>query len=245
MAFEVDFLQAGESNGDAICIRYDTSPGYFHVQVVDGGFVDTGERIIEHIDTCYQPLARHKIRIADVVLTHMDDDHAGGLLKVVQNYAVANLWMNRPWHFVSGIGGVFHGGFTNAGLIKRIRDMNPNMVALEELARARGIPIWSAFQGTRIGPFTVLAPSLGRFIPLIPDMDRTPQSYTPTPSVLNPFYGLGLGLSPVPIRPARRWSPRHSRLGRLRRLARTPIPRRRRTKAPSCSWQTLKVTASS
>jgi len=88
MAYEVDFLQAGDSNGDAICIRYDLPPGQFGVHVVDGGFVDTGNRIIAHIDTYYQPLASQGIRIAHMVLSHMDDDHAGGLLRGMQHYAV-------------------------------------------------------------------------------------------------------------------------------------------------------------
>jgi beta-lactamase superfamily II metal-dependent hydrolase len=192
MAFEIDFLQAGSSNGDAICIRYDSSPGRFKVQVVDGGFADTGDRIIDHLDTCFQPRTNHKLNIADVVLSHMDNDHAGGLLKVLKYYPVANLWMNRPWLYVGGVIDAFHGSYTDTGLIRRIRDMNPNLVALEELAIARGIPIWSAFQGTRIGPFTVLAPRISRYMSLIPDMDRTPQPYK-TPALTNALFGV-----PVP-----------------------------------------------
>jgi len=156
--------------------------------VVDGGFADTGDRIIDHIDTHYQPLTNHRLRIADVVLSHMDNDHAGGLLKVLEYYPVANLWMNRPWLFVGGVADAFHRRYTDAGLVRDIRDMNPNLVALEELAMAKGIPIRSAFQGTRIGPFTVLAPSLSRFIGLIPDMGRTPQAYR-TPALANALHG--------------------------------------------------------
>jgi hypothetical protein len=190
MAFEVDFLQAGDSNGDAICIRYDTQPGYFRVLIVDGGFADTGDRIIAHIETCYQPCARDRIRVDDMVVTHTDNDHAGGLLRVMRYYEVRNLWMNRPWLYAGGIINAFHGNFTHAGLAERIKDMNPNLVALEELATARGIPIRDAFQGTQIGPFTVLAPTFTRFMRLLTDMDRTPESYAPTPSAFNPFNAL-------------------------------------------------------
>jgi len=177
MAYEIDFLRPGDSNGDAICIRYETEPGYFRVHVVDGGFVDTGDKIIEHIDKYYQPHADKKIVINHMVLSHADNDHAGGLLKVMEEYEVGTLWMNRPWLYAQEVIDSFHGNFTDDGLIERIREMNAQSVALEELAARKGTKVEPAFQGTQIGSFTVLAPTQQRYITSIPDMGRTPQSY--------------------------------------------------------------------
>ncbi|MCA1530802.1 hypothetical protein [Bradyrhizobium yuanmingense] len=48
---------------------------------------------------------------------------------------------------------------------------------MENIAARRGITIRAPLQVARIGPFTVLAPSRERYIKLIPDLDKTPQSY--------------------------------------------------------------------
>jgi beta-lactamase superfamily II metal-dependent hydrolase len=42
----------------------------------------------------------------------------------------------------------------------------------------RGIPVYEAFQGGRIGQFTVLAPSRARYLRLLPDFDKTPERKT-------------------------------------------------------------------
>lgn len=159
-------------------IRYDTEPGYFRIHVVDGGFVDTGDKIIEFLEKYYKPRSGQKqVTIQNMVLSHADNDHAGGLLKVLEKYPVGTLWMNRPWLYAQEVIDSFHGNFTDDGLIKRIRDMNAQSVALEELAIKKKTKIEPAFQGAQIGNFTVLAPNKQRYIASIPAMGRTPQSY--------------------------------------------------------------------
>lgn len=176
MPFEIDFLRAGDSNGDAIIVKYgETKNGSFSLNLIDGGFTDTGDQIITHIKQHYA----EKAKIANVVLSHADNDHACGLIKVLEHedFTFFDLWMNRPWDYVDDVIDSFHGAYTREGLIKKMREMHPYLVEMEKVAAARGITIRAPLQGAQIGPFTVLAPSRERYIKLIPDLDKTPQSY--------------------------------------------------------------------
>jgi beta-lactamase superfamily II metal-dependent hydrolase len=76
-SYEIDFLPVEtDKSGDAIAIRY-TVNGATAVHVVDGGYLDTGEALVEHLSTLYG--------VGHVVLTHPDQDHANGLRKVVES----------------------------------------------------------------------------------------------------------------------------------------------------------------
>lgn len=172
MPYEIDFLPVGESNGDAICMRYGPIGGPYTIHVVDGGFVGTGDILVDHIITYYGDPAH----IDHVVLSHADQDHAGGLVAVLEHFSVGCLWMNRPWLYAQELIDRFHGNYTVPGLQKRIREMNPHLVALEEIALRRGFPIKDAFAGSRIGSFYVLAPRKQTYIDLLPDFTRTPDA---------------------------------------------------------------------
>jgi hypothetical protein len=173
MDYEIDVLNVGDSNGDAICTRYGT-PEAFRVQVIDGGFADTADTVLGHIDDHY---GRNRL-IDDIVLSHADNDHACGLLDVLRYSDTRNLWMNRPWLYVAQIIDSFHGNWTLAGLIQEIKDNHPYLMEMEDIARTRGIPIHPVFAGARIGAcFTVLAPTQQRYVSLLPDLGKTPQSY--------------------------------------------------------------------
>lgn len=168
--YEVDFLPVGKSNGDAITVRYDTPDGVM-VHVVDGGYSDTGTKIVEHIRNYYG----ENYHISHMVLSHADNDHATGLVEVMKQMTIKNLWMNRPWLFAEETVQYFDPRFGVEGLIKRMREMHPYLVELEELAAKQGTKIHDVFQGAQIGNFTVLAPSRDRYIRLIPDLGKTPQ----------------------------------------------------------------------
>jgi beta-lactamase superfamily II metal-dependent hydrolase len=174
--FEVDFLPVGDSNGDAICIQYtaDANGGVF-VHVVDGGFANTGERIVEHIRTYYG----RGFHINHMVLSHADNDHATGLVTVMKQMEVKNLWMNRRWKYAAQTIQHFHQGYTVGGLIKKMREMHPYLVDLENEAAKQGTLIHDVFQGDTIGHFRVLAPSRDRYIRLIPDLGKTPDRMSP------------------------------------------------------------------
>lgn len=173
MNYEVDFLPVGEGSGDAITIRYgDEENGYF-LHVVDGGRTATADTIIGHINKYYPGY-----HINYMVLSHADDDHATGLVGVMEKFKVLHLWMNRPWLYVDQILHHFHGNYTRQGLIDKIKDSHPYLVELERLAIKQGTQIHEVFQGSQIGAFTVLAPTRERYINSIPDFGKTPDKYS-------------------------------------------------------------------
>jgi hypothetical protein len=186
MPYEIDFLNPGDSNGDAIVVRWgDTKDSAFYINIIDGGFTDTGDQIIEHVERYY---AKPAI-IANVVLSHADNDHAPGLIKVLEHFDVGNLWMLRPWDYVDFVIDNFHGAYAREGLIKKMREMHPYLVEMEEIAARKKIPIHAPFQGADIGAFKVLAPSFDRYISLIPDVDKTPQSYAEAAAAKGSYIG--------------------------------------------------------
>lgn len=172
MAYEVDFLPVGDSFGDAIVIRYGDDTAGYYLHVVDGGRTDTAQTIIQHIDTYYP-----NYFINHMVVSHADNDHACGLIGVLERFDVKHLWMNRPWLYASEVIQHFHGNFTLQGLIDDIKERHSYLVELEKLALQKGTQIHEVFQGAQIGRFTVLAPSRQRYVELIPDFEKTPTSY--------------------------------------------------------------------
>src|SRR5437868_2692104 len=109
--YEIDFLPVGTSNGDAICIRHGNDQTGYYLHVVDGGFKDTGETIIRHIEAFY---GIHYF-INHMIVSHADNDHAAGLIAVLERFDVEVLWMNRPWLFADEILHHFHGNYTLKG----------------------------------------------------------------------------------------------------------------------------------
>ncbi len=173
MNYEVDFLPVGEGSGDAIVIRYGDDVNGYYLHVVDGGRAATAETIIMHINAFYP-----RYHINHMVLSHADDDHATGLIGVMENIEVKNLWMNRPWLYADQILHHFHGNFTLQGLIDNIKERHPYLVELERLAIEKGTHIHEVFQGARVGAFTVLTPTRERYVNSIPDFGKTPNRYT-------------------------------------------------------------------
>jgi beta-lactamase superfamily II metal-dependent hydrolase len=172
MPISVDLLPVGNSNGDAIVIKYGQGDT-FYLQLVDGGYEQVGEKMIEHIEKNYGK----DVIIADMVVSHADNDHAKGLIPVFKHFRVASLWMNRPWLYANEVIDQFHGNWTIDGWIEHVRGEHEYLVELEDLARARGMEPKEVFQGAQIGPFHVLAPSRERYVALVPDLDKTPPPY--------------------------------------------------------------------
>src|SRR2546427_4274333 len=110
MGYEVDFLAVGDASrsGDAIAFRFGNLFGRRDEQtviVIDGGLVDTGDKLVQHIKTYYGT-----DYVDLVVSTHPDSDHAGGLVAVLQQLRVETLWMHRPWKHTQDIARLFRDG---------------------------------------------------------------------------------------------------------------------------------------
>jgi hypothetical protein len=170
--FELDFLSIdSKKSADAIPIRYKLD-GTTHIHLVDGGFQDTGELVISHINKYYGKNST----IDAVIVTHPDGDHAGGLRKVLEEYSVNELWMLRPWMYAEGLIERFSRFKNVENLIQRLKEIYPNIAALEELAESKGIPISEPLQGATIGHFTVLSPTKELYLDLIVESDKTPKA---------------------------------------------------------------------
>lgn len=169
--YEVDFLAVETSkSGDAITLRYSVD-GTSRVHVVDGGYLDTGDKIVEHIEKFYGSK-----NVDHVVLTHSDQDHANGLRKVLEECNVGALWMNRPWEYAGELIHRFETYNSVDALRSKLRSVYAAPAALEDIAIAKGIPIHAPLQGQTIGAFTVLAPTKSRYLDLIVASNKTPEA---------------------------------------------------------------------
>jgi len=170
--FEIDFLNMeSKKSGDAITIRYQID-GQTRIHVTDGGFQETGDKVIEHINKYYDTPSY----IDAVVVSHPDGDHAGGLRKLFDEYEVNELWMLRPWLYANELIDRFARFTSVDNLVKRLKDLYPNLAVLESLAEENGVPIHEPFQGAIIGNFIVMAPSKSRYLDLIVESDKTPEA---------------------------------------------------------------------
>ncbi len=170
---EIDFLEVGKAgSGDAIGVRYVYDDDAEYIHVVDGGYSDDGDNLTKHIKDYYGSPSF----IDHVVLTHPDGDHASGLKKILEEFEVGVLWMNRPWNHIDELIPLFDYAYTETGLTQRLKKDFPHTAALEKIALDKGVEIYDAFQGAQIGEFTVLAPSKTRYIQLVVDSEKTPEA---------------------------------------------------------------------
>ena len=91
MSLEIDMLKV--SQGDALVVRYvNPRTGAEWVGVIDGGRTnEDGDLVAQHVAT-YTTTQK----INDLICTHPDADHIGGLTRVVQRLAVDRAWIHDP-----------------------------------------------------------------------------------------------------------------------------------------------------
>lgn len=176
--YEIDFLPVGEGekSGDAIAMRYGDG-NEWRVMVYDGGTKSSGEALVEHIKSHYGTTHVHYL-----VNSHPDQDHASGLLTIMENLTVGELWIHRPWLYAKDVIKHFEDDrITEESLIRRFKEKMPHVWALEELATEKGIPIYEPYQGFEIGCFKVLSPSKNWYLhTLLPEFDKTPEKLRTT-----------------------------------------------------------------
>jgi len=184
--FEIDFLKIDSNkSGDAIAVRYEKG-NLTWIHVIDGGYQDTGKQLVQHINEFYN----NPGYIDYVVASHPDGDHAGGLRTVLDTFQVGQLWMLRPWLYADELIYRFSRFKSVDNLIKRLKEIYPNIAALEEIAEKNGITIYEPFQGARIGEFVVLAPTKSRYLDLVVESDKTPESLKEAEPSIQRSFGL-------------------------------------------------------
>jgi len=179
MGYEVDFIGVGQESqsGDAIVVRFGNLHGERKEQtviVIDGGFKDDGQRIVDHIKTHYGTT------IVDLIIsTHPDQDHINGLETVIQALHVKELWMHLPWEHNQGLADKFHDGrITDNSIGEKLKAILNKAYELYELAIDSGVTVREPFTGITagIGEIKILGPSLDYYEQLIPDFDGMPTS---------------------------------------------------------------------
>lgn len=178
MAFEIDYIPVGdgERSGDAIALRFGdflNSPEDQRVVVIDGGFEDSGEQIVNHINAYY---GTNKVDL--LISTHPDMDHASGLKVVLEKMQVGNLVMHKPWDHAGEIKNMFKTGkITTSGLEAKLEKSLQAASDLETLATKKGIPIHEPFQGLTAfsRSMHILGPSQEFYEELLPHFRGTPE----------------------------------------------------------------------
>src|SRR6266508_4629746 len=169
--YEIDLLPVGdgEKSGDAITLRF-SYPNPWNgdqvVCVVDGGFQDDGEALVDHINTYYGTG-----RVDLVVSTHPDADHINGLSVVLNNLTVGELWMHQAWRRSPVVAEAFAGRrVTDLTMREALREALERARDLESIAIERNIPITEPFAGeSRFGErVTVVGPTLEFYESLLP-----------------------------------------------------------------------------
>ena len=174
MFCEVEFLAVGEASsaGDAIIVKYGNLNDY-KLMVVDGGTTKTGETLVEHLKSHFG----QSVILEDVVLTHSDNDHASGLREVLNEIPVKNLWVHIPWLLSAEAIQLFKNpNWTETGLNNSIKAEYSIISELLDIAIEKGIDVYYPFQGSQIGPFTVLSPTRYSYIHLLPQFEKTPEA---------------------------------------------------------------------
>ncbi len=178
MGYEIDFLPVGngERSGDAIAIRIGNllaNPIEQTVIVVDGGFQETGQNLVDHIKQYY---GTDRVDLA--ISTHSDADHAGGLTVVLEKMTVGQLWMHKPWEHAANMARMFTDGrVTDNSLSEKMRRSLENAAELQRIAKRKGIPIVEPFAGVAdlSGKVLVVGPDKAYYESLLPDFRCTPQ----------------------------------------------------------------------
>jgi len=177
---EIEFLPVGEGSraGDAIAVRYETSPGYFGLIVIDGGTIASGEAMVEYL----QALCHGNTPIvSDLVVSHPDQDHSSGARVILENVEVRRVWTHVPWwHVDEALPHFKSTRWTKDGLEKCLRQEYDVIDDIVALAIDKGAAIQEPFAGDTIGPFTVLSPPRWAYPVLLANFPDTPAPAAPS-----------------------------------------------------------------
>jgi beta-lactamase superfamily II metal-dependent hydrolase len=159
--FEVDMLNLG----DADCLLLTWWNGLSNLRVlIDGGNAGDAMAILAFLKH------RGVTRLDAIVGTHMHDDHAAGLTRIVESGAlqIGRAYVHIPQNhlvmkLVEKALGIAAGTSGADCVEKTLQTSNRLITAI----RAKNIPITEPFQGTNIGLSTVAGPSLDYYTEVV------------------------------------------------------------------------------
>lgn len=174
MSFDVDVRAVGEESksGDAIALRFGdlTSSRTQNVVVIDGGFASSAADLVNFLDEFYDTGD-----IDLMISTHPDGDHTAGLISLVENLNVGELWMHQPWQYESEVYSYVLKGSSKRAFSDSMKRALSTAWALEKVAKRKGVNIVEPFEGLTWGDgvLRVLGPSQEYYSELARDFGTT------------------------------------------------------------------------
>ena len=122
MSLEIDMIDV--SNGDAIIVRYVGNDGRTEwVGLIDGGETkDDGMKVVQHVRRYTM-----KEQIDDVICSHPDSDHVGGLPTVVRNIGVGRGWIHDPSRHIDMSAVRWHWQHSYSHAARKIENAEPGV----------------------------------------------------------------------------------------------------------------------
>lgn len=194
MSYEIEFIGVGDDvkkDADAITFRWKDVDGNYKIGVYDGGLQAHGDKMVEHLNQYYFDNTTDKV-IDCVICSHSDLDHVSGLKRILEEFQVKKLYMNRPWLYVDDVwDAVNDGRITKASLRERLKEQYKFISDLEEIAEENNVDICEAFQGDVIEEqLEILSPSREFYLELMIESNKTPlQKITESESVFRKVIG--------------------------------------------------------
>jgi len=170
--YQIDVFPNGKGDA-AYVIRYG-QPGNHKILVYNGGTPKTGKEIVSHIRHCYQTDF-----IDDLVSSHVSSDLSLGICDILDGMKVKQLWMHRPWAYCLPMAGYFFrmGKPTKTAIAAYFEEKFSATHLLELIADDKGVAVSEPFQGSQIGPFTVMSPHrdwyINKLVPELADVESS------------------------------------------------------------------------
>jgi beta-lactamase superfamily II metal-dependent hydrolase len=152
--FEIDFIGVGDADSILITKWTDSVP----IRVlIDGGYGKDAKKVGNFLKQ------RRATFVDHLVCSHLHDDHAAGLVKLVEDetFTFGKAWVHIPRNHINmRTLNAALGSTQNLETSIRVTASLRTIVTLEQALLRRGIEIEEPFQGDQIGPLTVLGPSV-------------------------------------------------------------------------------------
>lgn len=162
--FEIFYQNLG--NADSIYVRY-WKNGVATNILIDGGRKTHVDQVEKFLDERSKDTPECSSDIHHLICTHSDDDHAGGLVPLVENkkFHIGKAWVHdlRGTMFLPSSYGAALRSWGAKHILEKIESSERTRLALLTALEARGIDRSDPYAGVQIGPIFVLGPTLEFF----------------------------------------------------------------------------------
>lgn len=145
--WEIDLLPVSESkkSGDCILLRFGKlyqGKSKQKVIIIDGGYADTAQTVKDHLRKYYKCEQNGKLIIDLMVLSHPDNDHISGLVKLMEDdeIIVRKLLLNAPWYTMDRTW-FKDGRITDGSLERSLKEVFDKLAVLIQTAKSKGTTV--------------------------------------------------------------------------------------------------------